>query len=118
MYDLMTSKFDVDEHIKNYPFYTEVIIFPDGNVEYAIPSHQEKLCQVLSEMKDWTRQEVIDNTPKEYYFDWMKWLLNETGCISVWYDFILTPEEVTDAQTKTIAMLIQKKAIKISKTVQ
>lgn len=52
MYDLMTSKFDVDEHIKNYPFYTEVIIFPDGHVEYAIPSHQEKLCQVLSEMKD------------------------------------------------------------------
>ena len=65
-----------------------------------------------------TRQEVIDNTPKEYYFDWMTWLLNETGCISVWYDFIMTPEEVTDAQTATIAMLIQKKAIKISKTVQ
>jgi hypothetical protein len=30
----------------------------------------------------------------------------------------MTPEEVTDAQTKTIAMLIQKGAIKISKTVQ
>lgn len=73
MYDLMTSKFDVDEHIKNYPFYTEIVIFPDGHVEYAIPSHQEKLCQVLSKMKNWTRQEVIDNTPKEYYFDWMTW---------------------------------------------
>lgn len=37
MYDLMTSKFDVDEHIKNYPFYTEVVIFPDGHIEYATP---------------------------------------------------------------------------------
>lgn len=118
MYDLMTSKFDVDEHIKNYPFYTEVVIFLNGHIEYAIPSHQEKLVAILAKKKGWTRQQVIDNTPKEYYFDWMTWLLNETGYISVWYDFILTPEEVTDAQTKTLTMLIQKGAIKISKTVQ
>ena len=40
-YDLY-SKFDLEKHVRKYIHYTEVIIRPNGTVEYAVPSHQEK----------------------------------------------------------------------------
>lgn len=39
MYSMQTSEFNLTEHLKRYVNYTEVIIFPDGHIEYAIPSH-------------------------------------------------------------------------------
>ena len=34
MYDLY-SKFDIEQHKKHYINYLEVILFPDGHIEYA-----------------------------------------------------------------------------------
>ena len=115
MYDMQTSEFNLTEHLKRYVNYTEVIIFPDGHIEYAIPSHQEKLISILCNTEHKSRQQVIDETPPEYYFDWLNYLLNKTGCISVWFDFIITPKQMTDAQNDTIINLIQSGAVRLDK---
>lgn len=36
------SSFDLQKHKQTYTNYLEVIITPDGTVEYAVPSHSEK----------------------------------------------------------------------------
>ena len=46
MYDL-NSKFDIEQHKKKYINYLEVIIFPDGHIEYAVPSHQATVTMIF-----------------------------------------------------------------------
>jgi len=105
MYDLY-SKFDPIEHAKKYPFYTEVIIKEDGSIEYAIPSHQEKLIEILQNQRNWSREEVNNACPPEYYCDFIQWLLNETKCASVWYEFCIAPEQgISQKQQNSLKML-------------
>ena len=64
-YDLY-SDFDLAKHIKAYPFYTEVIIHYNGKVEYAVPSHQEKLIQIGMQKYKCSREEFIEKCNKVY----------------------------------------------------
>lgn len=41
-YDIYCA-FDLEKHKQTYVQYLEVVILEDGTVEYAVPSHQEKL---------------------------------------------------------------------------
>lgn len=82
-YDLH-SKFDINKHKTHYVNYLEIIIFPDGHIEYAIPSHQEKLIAICCDLLGLTRDGLTKLCPKEYYFDFIQWLCNLSGCVSVW----------------------------------
>ena len=44
-YDLH-SPFDLQQHKNTFINYLEVVIRPSGLVEYAVPSHQEKLLRI------------------------------------------------------------------------
>lgn len=91
MYDLY-CEFDLDKHVKAYPYYTEVIILPSGRVEYAVPSHQEKLIQLLMEKWNCSRNDVANKCPRNMWCDYLEWLLRESKCVAVWYDhFVGTP---------------------------
>lgn len=56
------SKFDIQSHKKTYINYLEVLILEDGAVEYAVPSHQEKVleiaCKKLNKTKTRNRRYV------------------------------------------------------------
>ena len=78
------SKFDIEQHKKNYVHYLEVVISPEGEVEYAVPSHQEKLIAIACKQKNITRDQLNKLCPPEYYFDFMTWLCMITGYCSVW----------------------------------
>lgn len=39
-------KFDLQKHKSHFINYLEVIVKPDGEVVYAVPSHQEKLIEL------------------------------------------------------------------------
>lgn len=104
MYDLY-SKFDFDEHKKNYIHYLEVVILPDGTVEYAIPSHQEKLIKICCDKFKVSRQELADMCPPDYYFDFITWLCDTSECVSVWTNFIKNPKSITDKQLETLNKL-------------
>ena len=45
-YDIYCA-FDLEKHKQTYVQYLEVVILEDGTVEYAVPSHQEKLIACL-----------------------------------------------------------------------
>lgn len=96
--------FDVKKHKQTYVNYLEVIIFGDGKIVYAIPSHQEKLIAILMDQMQKTRDEVLAMCPRERYFDFLSWLLEQTGCCSVWDGFV-QGSCFTDEQINTLTML-------------
>ncbi len=55
-YDIYCA-FDLEQHKQTYVQYLEVVILEDGTVEYAVPSHQEKLIAL-------SRQKSINNWPR------------------------------------------------------
>ena len=84
--------------------YLEAILFPDGHLEYAVPSHQEKLIAILvKKSNSKSREEACSLCPKEYYYSFLDWLLLETGCVSVWTNFYIG--EPNKAQQETLQKL-------------
>lgn len=102
------SKFDFNKHEKTFINYLEIIIKPDGEIEYAVPSHQEKLIKIACELKNITRQELIETCPPDYYFSCTRWLCNITGCISVHTKVYYAPNIITDNQKEIMNMLQNK----------
>lgn len=82
-YDLY-SEFDIQKHKETFINYLEVLIEPNGHVLYAVPSHQELAIKLACDAKGWTRNQLGEACPPEYYFDFLPWVLQFTGCISVW----------------------------------
>lgn len=78
------SEFDIDKHKKTFVNYLEVIILPSGKVEYAVPSHQEKLIAIAMNKYNCTRDGIMAKCPVEYYFDFITWLSMITKTIAVW----------------------------------
>ena len=85
-YDILQGAFDLETHKQNFVNYLEVIITPDGTVEYAVPSHQEKLIKIATDKLSVSRQELYSMCPIEYLFDAVTWLCEITDCLSVWND--------------------------------
>lgn len=98
------SKFDVGKHKEHFVHYLEVMISPDGEIEYAVPSHQEYAIKKACEALGVTRMELSDMTPPEYYFDWLNWLLAQTGYMAVWEDGYVCPNP-TKKQIGKLKML-------------
>lgn len=95
-YDL---PFDITRH-KSIPHLSlEVMIAPDGTISYALPSHQEFLIAEAMVRNGWTRQELMDACPKEYYGNFMNWLIPQSGgFVPVWdvgvLEYPLTKKQV------------------------
>ena len=85
------SKFDIEDHKKTYVDYLEVIIDVNGEIMYAVPSHQEMLIRMACEKLDVYRDELMDMCPQEYYCDFMKWLCGITKAVAVWNRFVYAP---------------------------
>lgn len=101
-YDLH-SEFDIKKHKATFVNYLEVLIESDGHVLYAVPSHQELAIKLACKKNGWTRKQLNDACPKEYYFDFLKWVLSLIDCISVWNDFYIG--EANDAQLNKLREL-------------
>lgn len=84
---ILRGPFDLETHKEAFVNYLEVVIRADGTVEYAVPSHQEKLIGIAMEQLGVTRKQLYDMCPREYMFDVCAWLCKITGCVSVWNDY-------------------------------
>ena len=100
------SEFDADKHKEAFPHYLEVLIEANGHVMYAVPSHQELAIRMACEKHQITRQELNKMCPREYYVDFLSWLLMQTGAISVWQTFYVG--EANEKQKETLKMLREK----------
>lgn len=79
------SEFDMKKHKETYVNYLEVIIDENGKVMYAIPGHIMKLEELTKDKLNLSSvKEVRDLCPSEMHGDYIKWLLSQCKCISVW----------------------------------
>lgn len=59
-YEVLHSPFNVKTHKETFINYLEVIINPDGVIEYAVPSHIEKVYEKYMEKYKCTREEMYE----------------------------------------------------------
>lgn len=102
-YDLH-SPFDIKKHKAEFVGYLEVIITANGAIQYAVPSHQEKALALACEKLGKTREEITAMCPREFYYDYLNWLLSLTGSIAVWYE-IVAGRTVTNKQVAALRQL-------------
>ena len=81
---VLNSPFDVATHKKTFINYLEVVISPDGVIEYGVPSHTIRLENILMERLNISKEELINLCPREYWCDYNNWLCKKTGYIMVW----------------------------------
>ena len=84
--EVLHSAFDIETHKKTFVNYLEVVITPDGTIEYAVPSHQEKLIRIATEKLSVSRQELYDMCPIEYMLfseEFIRYLLRFCGILFV-----------------------------------
>lgn len=99
-YDIYCD-FDIEKHKTTYVNYLEVLILADGKVVYAVPSHQAKAEQLCCEKFGIAHKELLDMCPKEYWCDYLTWLLTRCGAVSVWDDFYKTGNNKLTAKQKS-----------------
>lgn len=95
------SEFDIAKHKQTFIHYLEIVINRNGYIAYAVPSHQEMMIRVACAQLGISRDELNDLCPREYYWDFMKWLSMTTGLMAVWE----THYEVYAVTKKQIAAL-------------
>ena len=96
--------FDIEKHKKTFINYLEVVILEDGNIEYAVPSHQEKAIKIACEKLKCDRDYFIDVVSQKHLSDWNEWLTDTAGVIMVWDSFIQF-HNVTQAQIDSLKKL-------------
>ena len=98
-------------HNSKYICYCEVIIFPDGRVTYANPSHLIKLETIwgvpLEEVYEGgpTRDKLWDSIPSSA--SPLHWLSEELNCVVLWYNAIIFPLNYTEAQLDCVKRLMK-----------
>ena len=112
MQEVLHSPFDIETHKQTFVSYLEAVISPEGVVEYATPSHTDKLIEILAkqkgikdfdEAKKYVWQTCINNdicVPIEY-------LTGVTGYISVWFDHYVSSDPPTKQQLTKLQELFK-----------
>lgn len=87
---VLYKPFDFNEHLKAFgDTYLEAVVLEDGTIEYAIPSHEQKLVRVIMQKTGKTRDQVIWDCSDDDKLNWQEYLERESGCISLWTNFYL-----------------------------
>lgn len=102
------------EFIENYNHinYCEVIIYPDGTIEEARPSHTESLMRYMALPRDIIYEMIpISDSP-------ISWLVRKSECVAVWYEHQLLPfEGITKAQGYVLKELATANKIKLNSSI-
>ena len=79
--------------------YCEIVISPDGDIEYAIPSHLYKLITLLKESKN-ELDKMMPNRAAP-----LNWLCEHTKYAVCWYNYFILPKDYTNIQVSIIKTL-------------
>ena len=108
------SKFDIDKHAEHFINYLEIVIDEDGEIHYAVPSHQifmENILKRKSGEDEFNRMIMED---KEAWVDYLPWLCKHTKCVPVWNKFYIG--NPNDKQLHILQQLKEKKYKKLNCT--
>lgn len=90
---VLNSPFDLETHKKTFVSYLEVIIDSEGNVMYAVPSHQWVMIRIATEKLNVTKERLFEMYASSGC-DTIEWLSGITGYIPVWFDnYVGEPNE-------------------------
>lgn len=103
-WNVLRSPFNAQIHKETFINYLEVVILENGVIEYAVPSHQQKVTSIIAKSRNITSQQVADLCPVKYYANYPEWLCNESRCVMVWNDFYIG--EPNEDQVKSLIMLM------------
>lgn len=79
--------------------YCEIVISPDGDIEYAVPSHIYKLIDIAKESKD-ELDTIMPNRAAP-----LPWLCEHTRYAVCWFNSFVLPKDYTDIQVSIIKAL-------------
>lgn len=101
-------KTDIKTFIENHHHinYCEAIIYKDGEIDYARPSHIENLLRITGE----DREVIYEKMPMTA--SPIRWLVDYTKCLSVWTQGYARPKEITKEQERTLNELIENNLVK------
>lgn len=85
--EVLNGPFNLEVHKATFTNYLEAVISPDGIVEYAMPSHLEKLISIYCKEYQVSRDELYDAIPITESPG--LWLCEHTGYIAVWDNFYI-----------------------------
>lgn len=108
--ELLYKPFNAEMHKDNFICYCEVIIHKDGLIEYAVPSHQEKLIQIYADKHLMSRDNAMDFL-RQQQEDPIDLMMCDTGCIYIWYDHMHNATNLTDAQMHALTLLLNNTCI-------
>lgn len=86
---VLHEQFSIETHKKTFVSYLEVIMDENGEIFYAVPSHQHKLCEIYMNkvgISDYekARKEIVE-AAWTASLDMCEYLCAKTGCIAVWF---------------------------------
>lgn len=101
--EVLHSPFDINVHKRTFISYLEVVISPEGVVEYAVPSHSEKLVEIFAKQKGFddilkAKKYIIETTINNGMLSTIDYLTGVTGYISVWFNGYVAGDPPTKAQ--------------------
>ncbi|MBQ7840538.1 MAG: hypothetical protein IJ390_08680 [Lachnospiraceae bacterium] len=77
----------------------ECIILPDGDVEEPVPSHINRLVELTGKEAAWLHGQM------EKSMEPLFWVVEYTGCMSVWQTRVVSPSQPTEAQMDALEEL-------------
>ena len=106
---MKTTGIDFEEFLSTYDKidYFECIMYPDGTLEEATPSHTYKMCEIYDDTKSIKEIEMQIPTSDSP----IEWLLCETNCVALWYNSIMIDDRkqsLTDIQKRNIKELMKR----------
>lgn len=86
-------------HQKDEDEKCECIILPDGSVEEPLPSHINRLIELAGKDSAWLHARM------EKGMEPLFWLVQFSGCMSVWQTRVVSPTEPTQEQLDALEEL-------------
>ena len=99
----------VIQHNRKYHYYCEAVILADGDIQYAIPSHQQKLISLYGLTMDdvinqaLNYQKLLDRIPLSA--NPTHWMVEDLTVVSCWYDYAVVPFNYTKEQVQALKTL-------------
>lgn len=90
----------IDIHQEDEDEKCECIILPDGSVDEPLPSHISRLIELTGRESAWLHAQM------EKGMEPLFWLVEYSGCMSVWETRVVSPSKPTQQQLEALEQLL------------
>lgn len=103
---MITEKMKVEQYIPlhntEYTGYCEALLFEDGEIKDAVPSHMEALINAVCEHDGITRDKLDSMIPASASV--VHWIVEHSNIIAIWYNNAIV-HTITNAQMDSLRLL-------------